>query len=642
MDKRTLFSLLGLFALLFGVNYYFTEQNNQKKQEWLQLQKQKKLAKEKKLEEERDLQDKNPVVFPEAKEAKVSTSKEEKFYVLENDYQQLVFSNFGGALAEINLPFKTQENPLSIVREIEADRHMVKEHPYNAQFPSHPYYTPGTTPELHEKGKLGGYYPLLRRDLIEIGNRKTVKISPEYYALNLISEYPETAKLIYEVSHFDERSITFVSTQYNRKISKTYSFDEKADAPYCLNLEIKVEGDSKGLWLTTGVPEVEIISGSPAPSLKFRITRGNQAEVENVDLPKEGITITSTYPDWICNANGFFGNILDPLTEIDSGYRVQKISGTVVPSRLIEVDEEYDRYKAADMPGYMMMLPLKASGGTMKFRLLAGPFEEALLKQVDAFYSNSETGYNPDYIACQTMHGWFTFISEPFAKFLMILMKFFHFLTGSWGFSIILLTISLRIMMYPLNAWSTKSMAKMQIVGPKVTAIQEKYKNDPKKSQEEIVNLYRKEGVNPASGCLPLLIQMPFLIGMFDLLKSSFALRGAPFIPGWIDDLTAPDVLFSWKYPVFFIGNEFHLLPILLAGVMFAQQKFMSTAPKDVSQMTDQQRQQKAMGNMMTLVFAVMFYHFPSGLNIYWLCSMLLGMLQQWQVTRRLQINKKT
>lgn len=573
-------------------------------------------------------------------------SAKEQFYVLEDEYQQLVFSNYGGAIAEINLPFRTKENRKSIVREIEIDREMVKDHPYNAHFPDHPYFTPNSDSSssantssftLHEKGQLGGYYPLIRRDLIESDNKKNISINPEFYALNIISEHPEMANLVYKVTHFDGKSIVFQATQYNRVITKTYSFDESSDAPYTLKLEIKIDGDKRGLWLTTGVPEIEWISGGPAPALKYRITRQQKSEVENIDLPKDAVTVTSVYPDWICNSNGFFGTILDPLSEIDPGYRVKHVSGTEVPSRLTEIDQRYNRYKASTLPGYMTLLPLDAHKGTMNFRFFAGPFEGDMLKQIDAFYTDPETGYNPDYIACQTMHGWFTFISEPFAKFLMILMKFFHSITGSWGFSIILLTIALRMMMYPLNTWSTKSMTRMQLIAPEVTAIQEKYKSDPKKAQLEVINLYRERGVNPASGCLPLLIQMPFLIGMFDLLKSSFALRGVPFITGWINDLTAPDVLFSWNYPIFFIGTEFHLLPILLAGVMFAQQRLSSTAPKDVSQMTDQQRQQKAMGNIMAGVFAIMFYHFPSGLNIYWLSSMLLGMLQQWLVSKRMK-----
>ena len=137
-------------------------------------------------------------------------------------------------------------------------------------------------------------------------------------------------------------------------------------------------------------------------------------------------------------------------------------------------------------------------------------------------------------------------------------------------------------------------------------------------------------------GCLPLLIQMPFLIGMFDLLKSSFELRGVSFIPGWIDNLTAPDVLFTWNYPIVFFGTQFHVLPILLGVVMYIQQKFSSTISKNQKILTDQQKQQKFMGNIMVIVFAVMFYHFPSGLNIYWLSSMLLGILQQWYMTKKM------
>ena len=578
--------------------------------------------------------------------ASTSQTAEEKYYVLENNYHQLVFSNYGGALAEINLPFASSSNKDSVVRGIEFDREMVANHPYNAKFPAHPYYTPGHTPngpfEDHIEGKLGGYYPLLRRDLIESRNRKSVKIAPRFYSLNIVSEYPEVAELVYEVKEFTKNKIVFEAVQHHRRITKTYSIEtEEKGAPYCINLDIQIEGDSRGLWMTTGVPEVELISGSPTPALKYRITRNQKADVENIDLPKDALTNTSVYPDWACNSNGFFGFVLNPITKIDAGFRAQFVPGTVVPSRLIEIEQEFQKYKAADFPGYTMMLPLNSSGGAMTFHIFAGPFADDILNAVDAHYSDPSTGYNPDFIACQSFHGWFSFISEPFADFLFILMKLFYRFTNSWAFSIVLLTIALRLMLYPLNAWSMKSMIKMQQIAPEVTAIQEKYKKDPKKVQLEIMNLYRSRGVNPMSGCLPLLIQMPFLIGMFDLLKSTFELRGASFIPGWIDNLAAPDVLFSWTTPIFFIGNQFHLLPILLGIVMFFQQRMMSTLPKDPNLWTDQQRQQRAMGSMMTVVFAVMFYNFPSGLNIYWLSSMLLGIVQQWWTQRNLKTKEK-
>ncbi|MEC7840179.1 MAG: membrane protein insertase YidC [Chlamydiota bacterium] len=561
----------------------------------------------------------------------------ETFYVLENEYQQLVFSSYGGAIAEINLPFQSESNEKSVVKEIQFDREMVKNHPYNAEFPAHPYFTPGNTPEgpfnEHEEGTLGGYYPLIRRDLIETGNRKSVKIPPKYYSLNVVSEYPELAEVEFEVKYFDKNKIVFESTQEHRRITKTYSLDTDI-APYAINLTIKVEGDSRGLWLTSGVPEAELISGSSAPALKYRITRGDTNEVKLIDLPTDTTTITSSTPDWICDSNGFFGIIMDSLSGVDAGYRAEYVSGSTVPTRLIEIDQDHERFPESKFPGYQMLLPLWSKGGTMNFRIFAGPFSTEILKKVDAAYSDSATGYNPDYIACQSFHGWFSFISEPFAKFLMLLMNFFHSITGSWGFSIILLTVALRLMLYPLNAWSTKSMLRTQQMMPKIQAIQNKYKNDPKRAQLEVLNFYREQGVNPLSGltggCFPLLIQMPFLIGMFDLLKSSFQLRGAAFVPGWINDLASPDVLFSWNTPIPLIGNEFHLLPILLGMIMFFQPRFMSPLPKDKNEWSEQQRQQRTMGNMMAVMFTWLFYSFPSGLNIYWASSMLLGMLQQW------------
>lgn len=641
MDKRTIVFVIFLSLTLFFVNLFFQHQNVQKKQEWLAQQKQKVIPKEKQSEEVNEALNANISNLKDSPLTKKNT--EEKFYVLENPYQQLVFSNYGAALAEINLPFQSSEHPLSVVREIEFDRDMIKEHPQNAYFPAHGYYTPSASSsedhQYHDQGVLGGFYPLIRRDLIEKTPQKSVQVQPQYYALNLVSEYPEFADTVYEVKHFDQYSISFEAIQNQRRITKTFTLgnDQHPEGPYSLNLEIKVDGNAKGIWLTSGVPEIEWISGAITPSLLYRITRNQKSEVEKIELPKNVATVSSTTLDWICNSNGFLGMIMDPLNEVESGYRVQFIQGTNAPSRLIAFSQSNEKFQPANLPGYMTLLPLKSKGGVMKFRLFAGPFDTTTLKQVDSFYSDPATNYNPDYLSCQTMHGWFTFISEPFAKFLFILMNFFHTLTGSWALSIVLLTISLRMMMYPLNAWSTKSMIRMQQISPEITAIQERNKKDPKKAQIEIMNLYRDRGVNPASGCLPLLIQMPFLIGMFDLLKSSFALRGAPFIPGWIDDLTAPDVLFRWKYPIFFIGNEFHLLPILLGVVMFAQQRFMSTAPKDPALMTDQQRQQRMMGTMMSVVFTVMFYNFPSGLNIYWLSSMLLGMLQQWLTQRKMK-----
>ncbi len=544
---------------------------------------------------------------------------DEKFYLLENEFVQLVFSNRGGALVEINLPFHSDHDPKSVVNEIGFDREIAEESPANARFPAHPYYTPHADAP-RPPGAVGGYYPLIRRG---IWNKKDIEISPQYYATNLVSEYPEMAELVYSVKSFTENEITFEATQPHRKITKTYTL---SDAPYAVKLALKIDGDRRGLWLTSGVPEVEIMSNSSNTRIQYRVNRKGKGEVEKLSLPKPGdvVSVSSVYPEWVLNTNGYFALLLDPLSEIAPGYRAVGIPGNKVPTRLSVLDPKYQPYPASKYPGYEFLLPIPTSGGELNFLLFAGPLEESILKQVD----HAAPG-NPDYQSAKTFQGWFSFIAKPFAKLLFLVMSFFHTITHSWGIAIILLTVFLRLLLYPLNAWSIKSMRRMQKLSPQVQAIQARYKKEPKKAQIEIMTLYREKKVNPFTGCVPILIQIPFLIAMFDLLKSSFQLRGASFIPGWIDNLTAPDVLFQWQQPIFFIGNQFHLLPFLLGGVMFLQQRLTAGAQKDPSKMTDQQRQQKSMGTIMTVVFTVMFYHFPSGLNLYWLSSMSLGIFQQ-------------
>lgn len=626
MDRRSLFFVLALTAALFLMNQWFGSSP-------------KKPVQERPIT--RHLQEEPIASSPPSSSTSSPIAKDkEAYFVLENDYQQLVFSNVGGALAEINLALQSDKNPDSPVRPIGFDRTMLKHFPYNDRYPQFAYQiNRGNGVESISQGTLGGYYPLIRRSIV--GPRGSIYSSAphRHYALNVLADDGSLDREIYRVTRFEKNLIEFELVQSQRRIIKTYTFaPDPVEAPYCLSMTLRIEGDAQNLWLTSGVPEVELISDSPAPSLKYRLLKTSQkAVVEQISLPKEITEIPSIYPDWVCNSNGFLGLIINPITDIGAGMRASLIPGYKDPTRLTLIDAQYHRYPPEKYPGYEWQLPLKAK--TMQFIVYAGPFEDRLLKRVDQTYSDPATGYNPSYIAALSFHGWFTFISEPFAKFLFVLMNLFYKVTSSWGISIILLTLALRVMLYPLNAWSINSTLKMQKISPRVAAIQSKHKKDPKRAQVEIMNLYREQGVNPLTGCFPLLIQLPFLIGMFDLLKSMFELRGASFIPGWIDNLTAPDVLFSWNYPIFFFGSNFHLLPFILGAVMWAQQRFSSSAPKDPAVMTDQQKQQKTMGNIMTIVFTVMFYHFPSGLNLYWLSSMSLGILQQWIAQKKLSSN---
>ena len=604
MDKRSLLFVFAVTAAFFAIHAWFDPPKKQEEQ-LVQL----------------------PPPKPFIADLNAPPSSGENYYVIETPYQQLVFSSRGGSLSEINLPFNTT-SPKSIVREIDIDRQILTQSPENSYFPLYPALKAGE----HSPGEraLGGYYPLLRRTLVG-PNGEIAHLAPaESYALNITGNGGiNPANAIWKMTKLEPQLIQFQYKDSIRSITKTYSIPEERVGPYCLNLEIAIDGDATGLFLTSGVPDVELVGGSYSPVLRNQITKPSGNEVDDLSLPKKGPITSQTKVNWISNCNGFLGLIIDGILQKTDGYKAISFDGSLLPTRLSLIDATHALYPAANYPGYSLMAALP-SNTTMTYRIFAGPYDEALLKELDNLYRNPIKGYNPEYAEAQSIQGWFSFISQPFSKFLFFLMQIFYTITSSWAAAIILLTIALRAMMYPLNAWSIRSSVKMQEIAPKIRALQERHKKDPKRAQLEVMNLYREAKVNPFTGCLPMLLQMPFLFGMFYLLKSSFPLRGAPFIPGWIDDLAAPDVLFSWGQPIWLIGNEFHLLPILMGVTMYLQQSLTSKLPKDSKNLSDAQKQQKMMGNMMSILFTVMFYGMPSGLNLYFMCSTLLAILQQW------------
>ncbi len=611
MDKRSI-----LFVLLLGATFYV-----------MQVFFPTKLPVEKVIKQEIE-QAQVQTTLPAAPTIQTGG---ENFYVLENDYVQLVFSNKGGSLAEINLPFKSKENEESVINEIQNDKTIKNVYPENAMFPQNPYYVSTSNgTQLVQNGKLGGYYPLLRRSIK--GSNK--EILPYYYAINIVDDKSDLENLNFEIRRFEKNLIEFELVQSNRRILKTFVLSN--DAPYCFDLSLKVEGDNKNLWLTSGVPEVELISNNFDPAIKLRTSRTQKSIVDKVSLPKTANTVSSIYLDWISNSNGFFGLIMDSKLEASIGYRTQKIDGSTVPTRLSIIDPQYKLYPAEKYPGYETFLPIKATSNPVQYRVFAGPYAKPVLSRIDEIYTNNITGYSPDYIGAQSIHGFLSFITDPFAKLMFALMQLFYKVTHSWGISIILVTIALRLMMYPLNSWSIKSQLKMQEMAPKLQVIQEKYKKNPQKAKLEQMAAYKESGVNPFMGCFPMLLQFPFLIAMFNLLRSAFELRGDVFIPGWINNLSAPDILFQWNYPLMFIGTEFHLLPILLGITMFVQSK-LTAKTKQTGPASDQQKQQKMMGNVMTIVFTVIFYKMPAGLNIYFLFSTLFGIAQQYYMSKSMQ-----
>jgi YidC/Oxa1 family membrane protein insertase len=215
--------------------------------------------------------------------------------------------------------------------------------------------------------------------------------------------------------------------------------------------------------------------------------------------------------------------------------------------------------------------------------------------------------------------GWFDFLARP----ALWLLKFLYGFTGNYGIAIILVTVLQKIAFYPLTVKSLKSMQAMQTIQPKVQAIQERYKNNPKKKQEETMALYKKHGVNPMGGCLPMVVQIPIFIALYNALATSVEMWQARFL--WIQDLTQPDSLFTLDlYGA--TRNVGNILALFMGVSMWVQQK-MSPPAGDP-------RQAQMMLWMMPIIFTFMFWGFPSGLVLYWLVNNILQIGQQWLITR--------
>lgn len=211
--------------------------------------------------------------------------------------------------------------------------------------------------------------------------------------------------------------------------------------------------------------------------------------------------------------------------------------------------------------------------------------------------------------------GWFHFIARP----LVHLLRFSHSLTGNYGIDIIILTFLVKLIFFPLSNKSFKSMAQMREIQPLMERLREQYKDDREALNKEMMELYRRYKVNPLGGCLPMLVQMPVFIGLYQALSSAIELRQAPFF-GWIQDLSQPDRLGSLD--LWFIEPPgIPVLTLLMGGTMLLQQA-MTPASGDPAQ-------QKMM-MLMPVVFTVMFVNFPSGLVLYWLVNNVLSIAQQY------------
>ena len=222
--------------------------------------------------------------------------------------------------------------------------------------------------------------------------------------------------------------------------------------------------------------------------------------------------------------------------------------------------------------------------------------------------------------------GWFPFITKP----LFQALDFFYRLVGNFGIAILIVTVLVKLAFFPLANKSYSSMSKMKKLQPEMKRIQERYAEDRMKQQQAMMDLYKKEKVNPMAGCLPILIQIPVFFALYKVIFVTIEMRQAPFF-GWFQDLSAPDPttifnifgLIPWTPPAFLMIGVW---PILMGITMWVQMKLNPSAPDPL---------QQKIFTWMPVFFTYLLCAFPAGLVIYWTWNNLLSILQQWVIMRR-------
>jgi len=383
-------------------------------------------------------------------------------------------------------------------------------------------------------------------------------------------------------------SISFVYEDQNKRIIKKFIIPNNS---YVIELEIQIQNLSPSPLLLNP----QLVLGRLDLSTKNRQARyqdiflGNKEKTMHLSAGKD---FSSSEVKFIGLRDQYFCTIVEPDSLATSAY-IKKITP-----------------QESEVGLFMSETNLKPGAQIgHSFRIYLGPQE---LKTI----SNAK----PEWAAI-IYFGTFDFI----AQLLLQLLGFFYGLVHNWGLAIIILSISVYFLLFPLSIKQMRSMKEMQILQPKIEALRKELKDNPQKLNKEIMELYKEHKVNPLGGCLPLLLQMPIFFALYQALIRSVALRGAHFL--WIKDLSSPDKAFIFKNSIPFFGNQINILPILMAIGMFVQQKIsMAKATGEAAQ------QQKMMSIIMPIMFGVIFYQMPSGLVLYWFVNSLFMLGYQFRI----------
>ena len=382
------------------------------------------------------------------------------------------------------------------------------------------------------------------------------------------------------------------------KVSKVYTFTRGS---YLIGVSYEIDNGSQKeiaahayyqLQRDTEAPagESRMVSTFTGPAVYTEQDKYQKIAFSDIEKGKAKFN-TKADNGWMAMVQHYFVAAWIPAEKLSREFYVRKLDGGVNP---------------AITAGLIVPAPAAAPGAkvTQSVSLYAGPQIQSTLDQLAKPVADG--GIGAQGLPLVVDYGWLTIVAAPIFWCLEVI----HKLVGNWGWAIVLLTICIKAIFYPLSAASYKSMAKMRKVTPRMTALRERYGDDKAKLNQEMMSLYKTEKINPLGGCLPIVIQIPVFIALYWALLGAVEMRDAPWI-GWITDLSSQD--------------PYYVLPIIMMATMLIQTKLNPTPPDPI---------QAKITMIMPFVFGGMFFFFPSGLVLYWVVNNTLSIAQQWQITR--------
>jgi YidC/Oxa1 family membrane protein insertase len=340
---------------------------------------------------------------------------------------------------------------------------------------------------------------------------------------------------------------------------------------------------------------------------------------------------------WAAVTNKYFAAILLPLPDDDKEFCDWAADKTGRFHNPDDMDDSGDETIGVDLKIAASTLAATGQSGstkTYKFQLYLGPKDKSFFDKND-LYQNLGFVHTITFMPCFCCPAT---IIKPLSFGILTLMKWMYEFIGNYGVVIIILVFLIRLCMHPITKKSQISMSKFSKLAPKAAELKKKYANNKAELNKQTMALYRKQGASPIMGFLPMIFQMPIWIALYSAINASIELRGAAFLPIWITDLSVPDALVRFSaitLPLFGKLDSFNLLPILMGLAMYLQQK-MTPSPAAAGNPQAAQ-QQKMMMVMMTLMFPLMLYKAPSGLNLYIMSSLFAGVIEQHIIRKHIK-----